>query len=337
MSKALSPTAVGARSGPPFIITLVGLASFLALAAVTSLSLGAIRVHPAALFSALSGRGSAATLLILRGIRLPRVLLGALVGASLSLSGCLLQAVMRNPLAAPNLVGVSSGAGLAALVAMIVFPGKPGLVMPLSFAGGLGAALLVYLLAWKRGARPSRLILAGVAVSSLLGAAANALVALRPDRLLGATDFMVGALAGRGWRQLGLAASYALPAMGASLLLSGRLNILALGDEAALGLGLRPERNRAVFLALAALLAASAASVAGLLGFVGLVAPHFARLLVGADFRRFAPASALFGAGLLVACDCLARCLFDPLELPVGVVTAIVGAPVFLGLLREKR
>lgn len=319
---------------PPYALVILALGLFLVLSLGLSLSLGAVSLGPRVLVEALGGRGPVS--LVLKGIRLPRALLGGLVGASLALSGCLLQGVMRNPLAAPNLVGVSSGGGLAAMVAMIAYPGHHALIMPFSFAGALGAAVLVYLLAYRRGARPSRLILAGVAVSSLLSAAANALLILWPERLQGAADLMIGGLSSRGWRHIALAWPYVLGGGGLSLLLAGRLNILALGDEAASALGLRPELERALFLALAALLAAAAVSVAGLLGFVGLVAPHFMRFAVGSDFRRLAPASALFGAGLLVACDVLARVLFDPVELPVGIVTALVGAPVFLGLLREK-
>lgn len=274
---------------------------------------------------------------IIFNVRLPRNLIAALVGINLALSGVTLQGVMNNPLADPGIIGISSGAGLMAFVIMILFPDYTYLVPIGAFVGALLTTFLIYALAWKSGISPVRLILSGVAVSAFLGAGINILMTFYPERVQGGLSFMIGGLSGKTWPDLPLIWPYTLIAGVLSLLLSNQINLLQLGDEVATGLGLHVERIRTVFIVLSALLAASAVSVAGLLGFVGLIVPHIARLLVGSDYRYLYPATLGLGGAVLVGCDTLARMLFDPLELPVGIIMAILGAPFFLYLLREKK
>jgi len=273
---------------------------------------------------------------VIWNVRLPRTLTAGMVGICLSLSGAILQGVLRNPLAAPNIIGVSAGAGFMAYLVLILFPDWYYLVPGGAFLGALLATLAIYLLAWRQGAHPMRLVLAGVAISSLLGAGINALMIFYPDRVAGITSFMVGGLAGRTWPHFNLLWPYATLGIITAFLFPQRLNILMLGDEIATGLGLHVERTRLLFIAIASLLAASAVSVAGLLGFVGLIVPHTARLLIGSDYRYLFPATAVLGAATVVSCDTVARLLFDPVEIPVGIIMAVLGGPFFLYLLREK-
>ncbi len=316
------------------VAVLAALACFAAASFIMGLRFGSLRLPLPDLISVLGGGGSAVQRQILLNVRLPRNIAAALVGVCLSLSGLLLQGVMRNPLAAPNLIGVTGGGGLAAMVILIALPNYYALLVPAAFLGALSATGLIYALAWKRGVRPTRMILAGVAVSSLLGACINGLMIFFPDRVSGVVDFMVGGLAGRTWKHVRMLWPYAAVGTAGAFLMATRLNILALGDDTATALGLSVERTRALLIAIASMLAAAAVSVAGLLGFVGLIAPHMMRALVGSDHRILVPATALFSAGLLVSCDTLGRMALDPVELPVGIIMAALGAPFFLYLLR---
>lgn len=301
-----------------------------------SLLKGAAEITPAEIWQAVFFSGGGVKEQILYNIRLPRTLTAALVGMNLALSGAVLQAVMKNPLADPHIIGISSGAGLAGIVILILFPALEYLVTPVAFVGAMGAAACIYVLAWKNGIRPVRIILAGVAVSAFLGSGISALLIFYSDRVHGALMWMVGGFSARSWPHVDMIWPYAL--LGFFLALGGakHLNILQLGDETAKGLGLRVEVVRLAMTAAAALLAASAVSVAGLLGFVGLVVPHTARLLIGSDYRFLLPAAALLGAAVVTASDTVARIAFSPVELPVGILMAFIGAPFFLFLLRRE-
>lgn len=304
---------------------------------VVSLGKGSLNLSPAEVIKALYYNDDTVNHQIIWNVRLPRTLVAGLVGICLSLSGVILQGVMQNPLAAPNIIGVSSGAGLAAFVIMIIFPQYYFLVPTGAFVGALLATLLIYTLAWKNGIQPMRMILAGVAVSSFLGAGMNALMMFFPERLVGVVDFMIGGLSARTWPHFNVILPYALLGIGISILLPTSMNILMLGDEVATGLGLNVERIRLLFIAVAALLAGSAVSVVGLLGFVGLIVPHTARLIIGSDYRYLFPATAILGAAVVMLCDTVARLILDPIEIPVGIIMALIGGPFFLYLLREKR
>ena len=301
-----------------------------------SLSLGSLKLSPTQIVSVIMAREPEPYYQIVWNIRLPRTLVAACVGLCLSLSGCLLQGIMRNPLAAPHLIGVTAGAGIAGVVILILFPDIYYLLPPVAFAGALLTTLLVYVLAWRKGVQPSRLILAGVAVSSFLGAMITALMIFFPDRVPSVLGFMVGGLSARTWQHLEMIAPYAVLGFALVTLFARQLNMLMLGDETAASLGVHVEGTRLFFIVLAALLAGSAVSVAGLLGFVGLIVPHIARLIIGSDYRFLLPASALLGAALVMLSDTLARVALDPIEVPVGIIMALLGAPFFLYLLRSR-
>lgn len=273
---------------------------------------------------------------IIWNIRLPRAVTGALVGMNLALSGAILQAVMRNPLADPHIIGISSGAGLTGIAILILFPAYTYLMPAAAFTGAMVAAIMIYILAWKNGIKPVRIILAGVAVSAFLGAAISSLLIFYSDRVHGALLWMVGGLAARSWHDVTLIVPYTLAGLTLSLAGAYYLNLLQLGDDMARGLGLSVERARLGLTAIASLLAASAVSVAGLLGFVGLIVPHMVRLLGGTDYRYIIPGSALLGMAVVTWCDTVARVILAPVELPVGIIMAFLGAPFFLYLLRRE-
>jgi iron complex transport system permease protein len=257
------------------------------------------------------------------------------VGVNLALSGAILQGVMSNPLADPGIIGISAGAGLAGIVILILFPQYQILVPIVAFIGAMVAAILIYILAWKGGIQPLRIILAGVAVAAFLGAGISALMVFYSDRVHGALTFMNGSLSARSWPEVRTILPYTIIAVSTALFMSERLNILILGDDTARGLGLNVETTRMGLTAIAALLAASAVSVVGLLGFVGLIIPHSARLMIGNNYKFLFPGSALLGATVVMFCDTFARTAFSPTEIPVGIVMAVLGAPFFLYLLRK--
>lgn len=323
------------RSSAGRIGIILLLAVLLALAVLLSLAVGSLKLSAGEIISTLWNRPDGVNYQILFNIRLPRILLGALVGGCFAVSGTILQGVMRNPLASPGIIGVSAGGGLAGILVMLALPQFGFLLVPAAFCGSLATALLVYLLAWKRGVSPVRLILAGVAVSAMLGAFSSAILLFNAERAGGILDFTIGSLSARSWQQIGQVGGYMAFAFLLAFSLGGKLNILALGDEVATGLGLRVERVRFLLIGTAALLAASAVSVAGLLGFVGLIAPHIVRMLIGSDNRFLLPASALFGALMVVSCDTVGRIVMEPSELPVGIIMALMGPPFFLWLLRR--
>ena len=273
---------------------------------------------------------------IIWNIRLPRAITGALVGSNLALAGAMLQSVMRNPLADPHIIGISAGAGITGIMVLILYPAYIIWMTPAAFCGAMVAAGAIYLLAWKNGIKPVRIILAGVAVSAFLGAGISGILIFYSDRVHGALMWMVGGLAARSWNDVSVIVPYAAIGLILSLISSPYLNVLALGDDMARGLGLPVERTRIFLTAIAALLAASAVSVAGLLGFVGLIVPHMVRLLIGTDYRFLIPGAALLGAAVVTLSDTAARLLFAPVELPVGILMAFFGAPFFLFLLRRE-
>lgn len=321
-----------------FKVSMLVLFGALALGGfIFSNATGSVNVPLADIFRAIFTDEESMYRQVIWNVRLPRSIVGALVGMNLALAGAILQGVMRNPLADPGIIGISAGAGFSGIIILILFPESAGWVPPASFAGAFSAAVLIYILAWKGGSvKPMRIILAGVAVSALLGAGISALMVFFADRVHGAIMFMSGGLSARSWPQLNMIFPYSAAAFPLALLTVPRLNILALGDKTARGLGLHVERNRLFLTALAAVLAASAVSVAGLIGFVGLIVPHTVRLLVGSNYRYLIPASALLGAGVLVISDTFARILFSPVEIPVGILMAVLGVPFFLFLLRRS-
>ncbi len=307
------------------------------VAAVVGVAVGPVYIGPGAVWEALLGRAEGTTGVIVNDIRLPRVLVGAMVGACLSMSGAILQGVTRNPLADPHILGISAGAGLVAVVAIVFFPGLPlGVVQPLAFAGGLTGGGVAYLMAWRGGVSPVRLALAGIAVTSMLTAVTSAVLVSSSFSAQIGLRWLIGGLLGRSWQDFELLLPYFLLGSVVAVAMSRQLNVIALGDEIATSLGQHVERTRLVLTATAALLASAAVSIAGLIGFVGLIVPQLVRLVLGNDYRFLIPTSALFGAVLIMLGDTAARTVFDPRELPVGVLTAVLGGPVFIMLIRRR-
>ncbi|TDF91734.1 FecCD family ABC transporter permease [Paenibacillus piri] len=307
------------------IVTLYGLSS------------GSVAISLRQLWDVAANAGQPIHEKIIINLRLPRVLIGLLVGACLAASGALLQGVMKNPLADPGIIGVSAGGGLAAIISMIVFPQYSYLLPILAFLGSLATSLVIYGLAWDKGASPLKIILAGVAMNALLGAITSGFMVIYSDRVQAVLPWLAGGLSGRSWYHLEFMAPYALVGLTLTVFAIKPANLLLLGDDPAKLLGQKVELQRFLIILLSSLLAGTAVSVAGLVGFVGLIVPHAIRLLIGEDYRFLLPLSIAGGALLVVLSDTVARSWFDPLELPVGILLAALGAPFFLFLLKKRR
>ncbi len=282
---------------------------------------------------------------ILFQIRLPRVIGGVLVGASLATAGVLFQGLLRNPMADPYIIGTSAGAALGATIAMTLpinlsFLGF-GLVPVIAFCGALATVILVYNLARVGGKTPIiSMLLAGFVVSSLLAAVISLLISMsaRLDlHLPSVYSFLMGHISVTGWGQIAVIAPLVIGGIIGARFFAFHLNAFSLGEEGAAYLGIEVERDKIFILALGSLLTAAAVSISGLVGFVGLVTPHAVRLTMGPDHRFLLPASALAGAAFVVITDLLARTVLAPVEIPLGVITAIIGAPFFIYLLRHTR
>jgi iron complex transport system permease protein len=338
MPESKTGKANGFRDKAQWKVLMLFVFAFFACAGFfVSNSIGTMEISIPDILNAIFVKKEGAIRQVIWNIRLPRTIVAGLVGTNLAVSGAILQGVMQNPLADPHIIGISSGAGLAGIIILILFPHLTYLVPPVAFIGAMGAAIMIYALAWKGGIQPLRVILSGVAVSSFLSACISGLMVFYSDRVSGALMFMAGGLSARSWPHVKMILPYTVFGCIASFIMSEKLNILVLGDDTAKGLGLNVEADRLLLTAIGAVLAASAVCVVGLLGFVGLIVPHMVRLLIGSDHKFLLPGSALLGAGLVMLSDTLARTLFSPQEIPVGIITAALGAPFFLFLLRRER
>ena len=307
------------------------------LAAVLSICIGAVTVPPEELLAALTGQGSGTHRAIILYVRMPRTA-GCLVsGAALAVSGAVIQTVLSNPLASPNVIGINAGAGAAVALCCAVAPTMVGITPLAAFARAFGSALLVLTISQRAGASRMTLILTGVALSSIFSALVDLVVTLAPDALNGYSDFRVGGLDSVTMARVTPAAVVGAVCLAGVLLLTNELDLLALGSETAQSLGLRVEKMRVILLALAAGLAGAAVSVAGLIGFVGLIVPHLIRRFLGEESRPLVIGCAFGGAALLTVCDTAARTLFAPYEIPVGVVLSLGGGPFFLWLLLRRK
>jgi iron complex transport system permease protein len=329
-------------------LLVAGLAT-VAVAALVGLAVGPVPIDAGAILRSAAARlglgadGLSATeSAILWELRAPRVALGLAVGALLGGSGAAYQGVFRNPLADPYLLGVAAGAGLGATLAIVTGASASGAaVPPAAFAGALlavGAAAVVRRRPLRRrgGVGPAALILAGVAVAALLAAVQTYLLQRYADSLRVVYGWLLGRLSTAGWDDVLLVLPYLAVCAVLLVLAAPALDVLAVGDEEAATLGVRPGRTRALVVAVASLGTAAAVSVSGLIGFVGLLVPHGVRLLAGTANRRVVPLSMLAGAAFLVIADLVARTVQAPAELPIGVITALVGAPAFLLVLRSQ-
>lgn len=308
------------------------------VAAIIGLTLGSSNITPTAFFKALAAKDtSSAAYRIVVHSRLPRVLGGLLAGSAFAVSGSILQAVLQNPLASPNVIGVNSGAGLLVLLCSAFFPSRDSLLPLAAFLGALLTALLIFALAMGKGVSRVALVLTGIAISSVLGAGMNCIMILYPDAYIGASNFLVGGLSTLTLKRLEFPLWYILVGFLLAMVMRRDMNIVSLGSDTARSLGMSVTRIRFFLVMTAALLAGAAVSFAGLIGFVGLIIPHALRFLVGNDNRYLVPASIFGGAAFVVLCDLLSRMAFAPYELPVGILLSFLGGPFFIYLIIRSR
>jgi len=276
--------------------------------------------------------------LIVNTLRLPRALVAWLVGVALAMSGGILQTLTRNSLADPSILGVSNGASLAAVSLIVLLPSISSVYLPLaSFAGAAIIALAIYTLAWRGGHTPLRLILVGIGLSAVAGACTTIMITFGEiTQVTRAMIWLVGSVYARGWAEFWALLPWLAVLVPFALLSARQLNALNLGDEVARGLGVAVERQRGLLLLTSVALAAAAVATAGTIGFVGLIAPHMARRLINPLHQHMLPVTALIGGLLVASADLFGRVLFAPVEIPCGVITAVIGAPFFLYLLYRR-
>lgn len=305
---------------------------------VFSLCLGAVRIPLQALWQILTGtQTQTPAARIVLYTRLPRCWGSILAGAALAVSGAVIQSVLTNPLAAPHIIGVNSGAGFAVTLCCVLFPTAVWLIPAAAFGGALLGVMTVITVSKKAGASRTSLVLVGIAVSQLFSAGIDALLTVIPDSLSSYTDFRIGGFSGVTTSRLWPAFWMIVLGLGLAVAMGGHIDILLLGPETAQSLGLPVEKVRFAALFIAAALAGAGVSFAGLLGFVGLIVPHAMRRFVGENSRILTVASALGGAVLVSFCDLVARTLFTPYEIPVGIVMSFIGGPFFLYLVFSRK
>ncbi|WP_122605385.1 FecCD family ABC transporter permease [Pseudomonas viridiflava] len=326
--------------------SLAGLTRLLAALAFTllvmlgSLALGKVNLSPATLFDVLFGQADQRLVFIVEQLRMPRLALAALVGAALAVSGLILQSIIRNPLASPDLLGITSGASAAAVIYLSFFSAALGAqFLPLAAISGAGlAALAIYLLAWNQGASPLRLVLIGVGISALLAAVTTFILVFSPlTTTLSAYVWLTGSVYGASWPEPRALASWLVVVLPLLVLLARQVRVQQLDDDLAQGIGVRVQWLRAGLLLVSVALAGLAVAWGGAIAFVGLIAPHIAKRLVPPGFAGQALMSALMGANLVMLADLAGRTLFLPLDLPAGIFVAVLGTPFFLYLLINQR
>jgi iron complex transport system permease protein len=325
------------------VLILISLFLILIISFAVSLTLGSIRV-PLSEIAGIFLSGNETYRKIILDIRLPRVLNAMLVGASLSCSGIILQSVLRNNLAEPGLLGISAGAGLGAILVFIMPVSLPYVfLMPVSFVFALSSSMIIFFIAKGLGKKYSdyvsanTIILAGIALAALISSVNGFLLLISGSSINQILYWLNGGLSGRGWNEFYSAAIFVFAGIIISFLMSKDLNVLNLGEELAMSLGLNLKRIQKISIITASLLAACAVSIAGVISFVGLIIPNLSRLLIGNDQRYTVVCSVLLGAVFLLISDTIARVVIAPSELPVGIVTSFIGAPVFIWLILRKR
>ncbi len=326
------------RNNKARILIILLSAAGLAASVLLGLCLGATNILPSVLIATLFGGDPDDSLYrILLTVRLPRVTGALLAGSALAVSGTVIQSVLNNPLASPNVIGVNAGAGLLVLLTSAFLPAAP-LFLPLAaFSGALLACMLVLSITMLTRVSRILLVLTGFVVNSIFSAGMNSIMILYPDAYVGAGNFLVGGLSAVTSGALVYPAVFIGAGLILALLSSKGLNILNLGADSAKALGMNVNACRCIYLTIAAILAGAAVSFAGMIGFVGLLVPHGVKLIIGQDNRFAIPASALAGGMFVILCDLLARTLFLPYELPVGILMSFLGGPFFLYLILKNR
>ena len=316
------------------ILVLITLTLVTLITIVISTSWGEYPIPPLAVAQTILGidTGNGDYAFVIKTLRLPRSLTAALVGIALGVSGTIIQGITRNPLAAPGVIGVNAGASLAAVSLIVVLPNVPIGVLPLAaFGGALLTSLLIYLLAWEEGTHPVRLILIGVGITAVINAFTNLMVTFGEiNNVSQALVWLAGSVYGRSWQEIFYLLPWLIIFIPLALLQARQLNALNLGEDIAKSLGAQVELQRSFLLLISTALAGAAVATAGSISFVGLIAPHIARQLVGNIHQGLIPVAGMMGATIVVTADFLGRILFSPLEIPCGVITAVIGVPYFV-------
>ena len=323
----------------PVILLVLTLVTLLAM--ILSVGYGEYPISPVDVVKTLLGLPTANGdyAFIINTLRLPRTIVAFLVGIGLAIAGTITQCITRNPLAAPDIIGMNAGATLAAVTLLILMPNAPVSLLPFAaFGGALIVSLLIYLLAWQGGSSPMRLILVGIGFDLIAKALTNIMITFGEINTVSqALVWLAGSVYGRSWSQVMTLIPWIVIFGLVALLLTRELNTLNLGDEVARGLGSRVEWQRGLLLLTGVALAGASVATAGAIGFVGLMSPHLSRQLVGASHEGLLPVAAMLGGMLVVVADLLGRVMFAPLELPCGIITAAIGAPYFVYLLISQR
>ncbi|WGX77018.1 iron ABC transporter permease [Paraclostridium bifermentans] len=315
----------------------IGLSLVLLLILLVLLTtIGSVNLSFTEIINALINNDNKMVTTIVYKMRLPRNILAALVGANLAVSGVLLQSVMKNPLADPGITGVSSGASVAAIFILLLLPQYTGILPIAAFIGGAIACILVFLMAYKNGLKPGRIVLAGVAINTILGGVISYLSTMYSDRIQSAMLWLNGSLATKTWADVEMLFIYSVVGLVVSLFLIRSANVLQLGDDAATNLGFNVNLTRLLISGVAVFLAATSTAVVGIISFVGLIVPHIARMIMGSDHKFTIPFSMILGSIVLLVADTLGRTIGGAVEIPVGVIMSIVGGPFFLYLLRKR-
>lgn len=303
-----------------------------------SMKVGSIEISFKDLIVGLITNESNGPMAIIKDLRLPRVLAAIFIGANLAIAGVLLQAVMRNPLADPGITGISAGASLLSIIVMVFVPQLIYIKPLVAFVGGTIAASFVYIIAYKDGLSPIRIILAGVAINALLGSISSILTMFNTNSTSSIQLWLNGSLTSVTYNDVKLLFIYTVLGICFAVLLANKCNLMALGDKTAQSLGINTNIQRIIISAVAVFLASVSTGVGGIISFVGLIVPHIARFLIGSDHKFLIPFSATLGSILLLIADTLGRIIFKPYEIPVGLVMSVIGAPFFIHLLtrREK-
>ncbi|MFD5019399.1 FecCD family ABC transporter permease [Paenibacillus sp. NPDC058367] len=328
-----------ARIAKHSFLLFLGLTCLVAALSLLSLSVGGVSVPLKEVLASLTGRNAEASNLIIMQFRLPRIAAAILIGAALAVAGALLQGVIRNPLASPDLLGVTGGASVAVVAFMTFVTGYSIHWVPfIAIGGALVATTINYVFAWKKGVSPFRLVLIGIGISTAMGALTTFLLISGPAYLAAQVlNWMTGSIYGTNWSYIEVLWPWVAVFIPLSLLLAKELNVQSLGEDVARGLGSRLQLSRMILLFYSVALAGAAVGVAGTISFIGLMAPHIARMLVGNSYKLIIPVSALIGAIILLLADLAGRMLFQPLDVPAGVFTAGIGAPFFMYLLFKRK
>ena len=327
------------------IFILISLLVITGIVFIVSTGLGDMKLSPLTVLSVFLGGGSDLEQLVVQSFRLPRIIVALMVGIALAVAGGILQGMIRNPLASPDILGITGGASVAVVSFLTLFSDTNNSLtvsikwLPLAaFVGAVVIALLVYFLAWKNGVSPIRIVLIGIGISALMQALTTLMMIMGPIyRASQANIWITGTVYGSSWNNVAILVPWTIIFIAIAFFMVKNINILELGDDIATGVGGRIQRHRFVLLLISTALVGGAVAFAGGIGFVGLMAPHMARRLVGSSFGALLPVSALIGGILVMLADLIGRTMFSPLEIPAGVFTAGIGAPYFIYLLFKTR